>query len=74
MHLALTLNSYGEARKGSSCRSTTGQQSHRYDKNKNKIKPLQTKNRMPPARIFHAAFSPMCLKKRMEYAQWRCLF
>jgi hypothetical protein len=27
-----------------------------------------------PARIFHAARRPMCLKKRMEYACWRRMF
>jgi hypothetical protein len=70
----LLLPFLGEARKGSSRRSTTGQQSHSYDRSRNKTKPPQSKNRMPPTRIFHAGYRPMCLKKRMEYAQWRCLF
>jgi hypothetical protein len=43
------------------------------DRKINKTKPRQTKNSMPPTRIFHAARRPMCLKKRMEYARWRCL-
>jgi hypothetical protein len=62
----------GEARKGSRRRSTTGQQSHSYDRNINKTKPQKTKNSMPPTRIFHAPRRQECLKKRMEYAQWLC--
>jgi hypothetical protein len=70
----LLLPFLGEARKGSSRRSTTGQQSRNYDKIINKTKPQQTQNSMPPARISHAGYRPMCLKKRMEYGQWRCRF
>jgi hypothetical protein len=47
----LLLPFLGEARKGSSRRSTTGQQSHINDKSTNKTKPQQSKNSMPPAHI-----------------------
>jgi hypothetical protein len=70
----LLLPFLGEARKGSSRRSTTGQQSHSYDRSKNKTRQQQSKSSMPPTRIFYAPCRPECLKKRMEYAQWRCLF
>jgi hypothetical protein len=31
-------------------------------------------NSMPPTRISHATFKQVCLERRMEYTQWRCLF
>jgi hypothetical protein len=67
----LLLPFLGEARKGSSCRSTTGQQSHNNDRIKNKTRTTARKNTTKPARIFHAAYRPVCLKKRMEYALWQ---
>jgi hypothetical protein len=70
----LLLTLLGEARKVSSYRATPGRQSPNNDKKLNKTKPQQSKNSMPPTRISHAVRRPMCLKKRMEYAQWRCLF
>jgi hypothetical protein len=70
----LLLTLLGEARKVSSYRATPGRQSSNNDKNTNKTKPQQSENNMPPTRIFHAAHGPPCLKKRMEYARWRCLF
>jgi hypothetical protein len=49
-------------------------QSSNNDKNTNKIKPQQSKNSMPPTRVSHAARGPVCLKKRMGYAQWPACF
>ncbi|WP_295749821.1 hypothetical protein [Undibacterium sp.] len=71
----LLLTLLGEARKVSSRRSTTGQQSHNNDGRTSSTEQPQTKTPASPARISHAARRPACLEKRMEYARWqRSLF